>query len=118
MILDKNDPALIALISGMAEQLMTDQQIATVLDADKNHVWAFRKHNKIKSALTYRYMTANRDDSQPSASRIETDEMAEKFANLMAGQSFSHNVKTKSYGRQHNPEPSHIMTQSGLARCG
>jgi len=117
MPLDLTDTTLVAMISRMAEQHMTDPQIATVLDCTPDHVWAFRKHHQIKSGVTFKTMAVNRDDDSPNSTRIETDEMGAKFARLMKGQRFT-DVRTKIFGRPVRPGPTVVMVESSLARCG
>ena len=47
----------------------------------------------------------------------ETDEQAEQFSILMNGRTFD-TIKTRSYGKVGRPNPTFVMSESNLARCG
>jgi hypothetical protein len=113
---EKTDaPELVAMVRRMTDQHMTDGQIGEVLVMNAHHVFQLRKRHKIKSGYTLKWQVGNSDDG-PSP-RFENDDMAEKFAKLMAGQSFSNNVKTKSYGKAPTVPPTHVRSECNLARC-
>lgn len=48
---------------------------------------------------------------------FESDEQAAKFAELLDGMTFD-TIKTKSYGKVGRPNPTFVMSESNLARCG
>lgn len=48
----------------------------------------------------------------------ESDVQIERFTELMAGRTFANDVRTKSTGRIGCPNPTHVMAESNLARCG
>ena len=113
-IIDKSDPAIIAIVYRMAGQFFNDGQIAEILGCTQDHVFEIRKKNGIQAGLTQKYNYVKTDDS--GTGNWETDAMAEKFSTLMNGRTFD-TIKTRSYGRLGRPNPTFVMSESNLARC-